>query len=1656
MTGQEYLGGDEVENYQLSSLVLDMNYGNVWNIINDLKAQKISNKNCNINSEKFKMIPELFKKIKNTQSSGYNERTSQIESVNNVFNTIYKHKLDYSHHVKDVKIEYNDNKEDDNFGLVTFKNVKFFKIEDISRKSWFSYDIPNVKINKVELKEKSFVQNTNFSFELELMNVLEKDIIPKFDGLYTILNFGTYNPSFKQYFGEIIKGCSDYFNEESNIYNYKLLVSKYLNHYKEKDENDYRSMSIVQPYASTKLRLVNQFKYGYSWPFEDPSDAFQFFTKFILEDLQTCMEQYDDPTARTFISNKFYESLESRLHGISLNNQGHEEVENLRKYLRFLRSCEKFKRNVAFKSDQLNVYDPILDFVYCLWGHISSIIPSYLRLANCCPGSNNKKQSLIEYIGHNLSSRNDHVENINGFKRLLTIALSHFPSPEMNISMYDVVSQGDLMLYEENLLNYDFKDVPNYATSIRKLQNSSFTEKYKVNYQIAFEAMFKLKGTHVKDYFEKFSEDINKILRCYCELQFETKKGEITHLEHTNQILAKREFSSIHFENKIKNDGDKNYWQYFNKNESELKHIQYLLFASFEKFKQEIYAEDYEFDKDEYNMKTLILSVLGASKKMMTNLTSLMLENNVLILPIAEHHAANIFKENRIALESPELRPYFYKMVAYEFYNNEGFGFDSLKDKIISIILSLADPFGRPLGQAEKIMSIDYLTDLMIGFISRIISGNIELNSAERKQQKIKIAALFANLIKCSFEQLNMEKLDYRWLDIDEENTWIDKTDEMFDFKYTTRSIELAYNANILMTYGIWKLTKDLSVGSFTPAAELFAWAWSSCNLQLQVYLKIDQIEEALGSKTSFLLVESKPWSPYLLKTLTMLTSGWRYVLATILNQKWDDVSIQHEFHHLSFNQFMSPANRKFSSGALSSTSIELLENTLNVMLKHHFIDFNKKDELALQKKFSDNSLTSLYDDAGSVKINKDDFFHNKNKGKSYFEKIEISPDDDLDDDVQYVFRDFFIEEDYYFPYERNVFVDPKIANKKYYFDYRDYEINSNLSDSDVEEDSEEEEYGIDNKNKVFFVCNTVSASEEFLYRTEIARCSCSVTKAFIKKREHLDLSKQVDPTQDSLIFVDNSSEFCPSELLSLFSSFITYPYLTDNKYNFDTFFPFKPITDINFRRFIERFLSLDSLKTHEKMNMVSETASINFHFNDVFDRGVVFSEDELGSSNIVKSISTIDDDKTNFESSTYKSVTNELNKFSTRKGFFEQDIDEVKACFNLRGELLQMLLKMDNTLFKYMEKDYYFVERLLDELLMDKFYMCWINCLFTLMKANTEEEFYNDRYFCLYIFKLISRTVGPADDDSMFDDCFLIKKQTKFDHLKKSFVENTVLPDMDHAFFYFSFLVERTANFISKVGNDVSEKIVELVTFYTEFFVNQLQGLYFCLLSVSQCGFDLPKSKEFFNVSCLNNKFLLHLSEQGCIGGFPYNPKDLNAVKDFFRTTDYIIRCVSWLNNKSTENYKKFDKMRESLVFLIMEFSYYFEEDKRDLKVEISSKFNEMVYDSLFDFDKYQLGTFMYTKARENEILNKPIWKRDDYFPVDVFKVYDMFYESSKHFSNMNMNKLIQNGMAFKHSVDHGLDLSEKTQNEATILNQIDSNSIVNGFIYKKDVLKI
>lgn len=71
---------------------------------------------------------------------------------------------------------------------------------------------------------------------------------------------------------------------------------------------------------------------------------------------------------------------------------------------------------------------------------------------------------------------------------------------------------------------------------------------------------------------------------------------------------------------------------------------------------------------------------------------------------------------------------------------------------------------------------------------------------------------------------------------------------------------------------------------------------------------------------------------------------------------------------------------------------------------------------------------------------------------------------------------------------------------------------------------------------------------------------------------------------------------------------------MSDNKYTFDAYFPIKPIVEINLKSCIEKFVNLSHLKNLDKMNLLCEVASINYHFNEVFNKGIVFSQEEVFS----------------------------------------------------------------------------------------------------------------------------------------------------------------------------------------------------------------------------------------------------------------------------------------------------------------------------------------------------------------------------------------------------------------------------------------------------------
>ena len=1655
---------------KLNDLVWNINEIDVWSFISDLKNKTITDKNCNINSEKFKKIIELNEQFQNSDFSVSND--IQLSEQQFSVNDLYKKKLDFSQHTKNSKVT--SLRTDEEYYTVSFSNIKFFKMEDVSRKSYFEYNIPDMKIHRESFHNEYNIKSGTKEDELQslLLKFLTDKIACKFDQLYTYLNCVSYSPKYLHYYSLLLSSLASHeqLALDSKLYNYKhistILIEpsseKAFNNVKQtsdvddtmfdivtrnippsfwKDDQDTHKSNFSRIYSSTKMRILDQSLYGYEWPFQNPEEGFHFLTLFLMQDLDSCVDKFDELDIMSF-----YKSYALSLKNLDItNSQKQEKIKNFNKYLDFI---------IRSQNDKQSFYDPIMDLLFSLWEYLKLFLDNMLPLLSSCQGSL-ENGSLLAYFGYSLSMKNQKFEEVISFTKLTT-SLSRFV---FGSSLHDHTSNSKLA---ENFFDQDYfyfkssNEISNTKTDVLKIleqKSFCFTEYRKISEKVANHDLmaknpvlvYVFSVQHFSKFFQKyfaklfgnsmlyhlhngFDNCLVPVYNVFMELKTNDIKLDLTKISSFRESIGDANFNIMDMFAYMSINPKEYLPMYDNAYNSD--------FSSKETYTTQIHDE---WKQALTNSREIdIVSNMRFSSEL---IEMTLKDRDVLISPVSVNKEGNIFKFNRFVLEEHSLREVIYSLLIQEFYMLDSMALDPWKERVLQIVLSFADSYGRPADTNTKIMSLDRTADLMIGMIVQMMPSEHERNEYENNEVQRKLAAFFAQIIMTSLTDLHMDVLNYELLAIDDNDEWIATTDHLFDFKFTIRYIEIIFNANILMTYCIQKLTKHLSPTGYNPYVDLMAWCWASCNLNLSVFLKIDQIIEA--SNASFNdddeSDEEEEEGPYILKSLILLTSGWRYLLGTILNRKMDDYAIRHELEHLSFDQYMAPTNRKFSSGALSSVSIELLENYMNLIYKSTFIDFNKKDELAMN---NPNKPYEVYSDINH-EFHMHDFFNQNTKEASFFEFLEIIPDDDLDDDVLYVFRDYFEKIETYGVNDTTGFVDQNNTVRHYIFDYR------LLTKTRVDH---MKKYGDYTVPKTKF-----SAIEEFVESSQNTNCSCSVTQTFIKKIKELDMKKRTDITDDELVFVSDTKEFCPLEELKIFSSFVTYPYLSDNKYTFDAYFPIKPIVEINLKSCIEKFVNLSHLKNLDKMNLLCEVASINYHFNEVFNKGIVFSQEEVFSQI----------DAENFNINANEGMNNIVSQLtdmfsmsngSDKKAFDKSVIAEVKACFNLRGEFLQILFKTDDQIFKLMEEDYFFAERLLDEFLMDKFYLCWINCCFSLVKLNSEEDYYKHRYFFLYMFKLLSRSIGSAaEEKSTLDECYLVKDHPKFDLLKKSYFENTVLPELDHALNYLEVLVDYTASYMrlcEEGQQESSDKMLKLLDFQLDFYLSQLQGIYLGILSISESGFDNKKSSEFLFCSPITRCFLLNVADKACPGAFPFSFKDSSV----FMTLIQIIRDLSYILGRmidikhergDVEGTKLAQQKFNTFYFIQLELNKYLHFDESKEIVEFSGEFNSAIEKSN-KFKDYELGVYLYSKHLTNKVKNDPCYKNKAYTPMDLVRMYNTFFETSTVYPGMNVNVFIKNGMSFKHSVEHELDLEEGDSIKVTTGFSNDSNEYSDGFIFK------
>ncbi|CAI8494859.1 unnamed protein product [Hanseniaspora opuntiae] len=360
-------------------------------------------------------------------------------------------------------------------------------MEDVSRKSYFEYNIPDMKIHRESFHNEYNIKSGTKEDEVQslLLKFLTDKIACKFDQLYTYLNCVSYSPKYLHYYSLLLSSLASHeqLALDSKLYNYKhistILIEpsseKAFNNVKQtsdvddamfdivtrnippsfwKDDQDTHKSNFSRIYSSTKMRILDQSLYGYEWPFQNPEEGFHFLTLFLMQDLDSYVDKFDELDIMSF-----YKSYALSLKNLDItNSQKQEKIKNFNKYLDFI---------IRSQNDKQSFYDPIMDLLFSLWEYLKLFLDSMLPLLNSCQGSL-ENGSLLAYFGYSLSMKNQKFEEVISFTKLTT-SLSRFV---FGSSLHDHTSNSKLA---ENFFDQDYfyfkssNEISNTKTDVLKI-----------------------------------------------------------------------------------------------------------------------------------------------------------------------------------------------------------------------------------------------------------------------------------------------------------------------------------------------------------------------------------------------------------------------------------------------------------------------------------------------------------------------------------------------------------------------------------------------------------------------------------------------------------------------------------------------------------------------------------------------------------------------------------------------------------------------------------------------------------------------------------------------------------------------------------------------------------------------------------------------------------------------------------------------------------------------------------------------------------------------------------------------------------------------------------------------------------------------------------
>ncbi|KAK6465521.1 hypothetical protein DFJ63DRAFT_282025 [Scheffersomyces coipomensis] len=329
---------------------------------------------------------------------------------------------------------------------------------------------------------------------------------------------------------------------------------------------------------------------------------------------------------------------------------------------------------------------------------------------------------------------------------------------------------------------------------------------------------------------------------------------------------------------------------------------------------------------------------------------------------------------------------------------------------IFNTVSSLCDPFTQPEENEKYILSVDFVSDILIGLsYSHYINEHQSELPAEIESIKFDLSTQFFSLLRYIHKALNaQDELELRYINNQEDSykenikLWTPKS----DFQEDDFNLKIVYSMACVLVFSIYKLFKPKE-GEYNlalnPYLHYFLKLWKCHTNIILLGLEIDRRLEDNTQED-----EEPEQTPEIVKQALKGSSSIRYVLAWVVNQNpsslYDDQSDvmlhsdDRDITDETLLNFVHPLGRRKVNGG--SLSIDMRLVVVALLIINVGISFAAGS-------FQDSDRSSRSEDEATRRLN---------QSTRILEigdiLIDLEYDDRFDEDIRYIFENEYPEDD--------------------------------------------------------------------------------------------------------------------------------------------------------------------------------------------------------------------------------------------------------------------------------------------------------------------------------------------------------------------------------------------------------------------------------------------------------------------------------------------------------------------------------------------------------------------------------------------------------------------------------------------------------------------